>query len=249
MKRFLFVAALAAALAGCSSVVPKKVEFFQDKVQKFPEQSSTLRELEREAVSRAQEKTEAAIVAAVAENASTNVVAPAKEAQVLISAVATVIGPPKTPAPVTESSEKLATKLETSVAKFSEKVESFKQANNENAGKKIEGTGLFQIGYIYWVGGIILGVIVLFIVGKLVLTAAAVANPGAAIGLNAVNVAESVAAKGFSQLVKGGEDFKAWVQKEITDSGLKAKILSSFQGAQMKSQDSDVQNVVQALTK
>lgn len=237
------------ALTGCGTLVPKRVEFFQDKVEPFPEQTAYAKELQRQLVQRLEQKTGEVVVAAVEEKASTNVVAPAKESHRLAVAEAVFVGPPVKPAPETVSSPVLAAKMETAVAKLDRKVEEFKKDNNENVGKKIEGTGLVSIPYFYWVGGILLVVVIVFFIGKLLLSAAAAANPGAAIGLNVVNAATSVISKGFSQLVKGGEDFKTWVEKEVQDAGLKQKILDAFQSTHMKAQDKDVQDTVRAVTK
>ena len=248
MRRALAIFA-ALLLAGCGSLVPKKVEFFQDKVRQFPEQSEKLLELERQAIYRAVEKNAQTVLAAVAEGASTNVVRPAQEAQVLTEAVAVVVGPPESPASAYVSSENLAVKLESQVAKFNGKVDDFKKTSNENVGKKIEGTGLIQVSYFYWVGGIAGVLLLVFIAVKIALSVLAMANPGAAIGLNVVNAAQSVVTKGFSQLVKGGEEFKGWVDKEVQDAGLKQKILDAFRTSHVQSQDHDVQNVVSALTK
>jgi hypothetical protein len=165
----------------------------------------------------------------------------------LATAEAALVGPPEKPATI--SSEALAVKLETAVAKLDTRIEEFKKDNNENSGKKIEGTGVFQFSYIGWVGGILAILFVLFFVGKLLLSAAAMVNPGAAVGLNVVNGIGAIASKGFSQLVKGGEEFKTWVEKEVQDTGLKEKILDGFRTAQMRAQDQDVQNVVMAVTK
>lgn len=247
MKRAAFLAVLL-TLVGCSTLVPKKVEFFQDKVQAFPEQSAALREVEKQAIYRARDKAAEVVVAAVTENASTNVVAPAQEVARVTQAIATVEGPPLKPAPPEVSTTNLAIRLETAVAKFDKKVEAFKADNNENIGKKIEGTGLVQISYFYWVGGIVVGLLILFAVGKLLLTAASVANPGAAVGLNLLNATGALATKGFSQVVKGGEEFKAWVEKEIQDSGVKQKILDAFQSTHKQAQDKDVQDVIRSIT-
>ena len=128
-------------------------------------------------------------------------------------------------------------------------MEKFDKANDAVEGKKIEGTGLVRVPYLLWIGGFLVGLVVLFFVGKLALTAFAVTNPGASVGLNVVNAAESVLVKGFSQVVQGGENFKSWVESEITDSGLKTKILAAFQSEQQKAQDQSVQNTVAAITK
>lgn len=248
MNRFLAILACI-MLAGCGTLVPKQVEFFQDKVEPFPEYKEYAQELQRQLVQRLEQKSNETVLAAVAEQTSTNVVAPAKEVQRLAIAESVFVGPPLKPASPAVPSEVVAAKVEKAVAKHNEAVQEFKKESNENVGKKIEGTGLIRIPYLYWIGGIIAVLVVLYFVGKLILSAAATANPGAAIGLNVVNAATSVIAKGFSQLVKGGEDFKDWVGKEVQDAGLKEKILKQFQSTHMQAQDKDVQDTVRALTK
>jgi hypothetical protein len=156
-------------------------------------------------------------------------------------------GPPEKIPVIT--SDELADKVTTAVGAYNQKVDKFAKQDDKNAGKKIEGTGLIQVPYVLWADGAVVLVVVIYFVGKTVLTGAAVANPGAAVGLNVVNAAQSVLAAGFSQVVKGGEDFKAWVTKEVSDSGLQAKILDAFQSSHMKAQDQQVQNVVAAMTK
>ena len=193
-----------------------------------------------------EEKSNQTVEAAIAEKASTNVVTPAKEVKQLARVEAAIVGPPKKPA--TESTEDLAAKMTREFAILNSEIAEFKVANNENTGKKIEGTGLIRVPYFYWIGGIVAVLVVVYFVGKLALRAAAMANPGAAIGLNVVNAASSVVAKGFSQLVKGGETFKDWVKKEVQDAGLQEKILKQFQSTHMQAQDKDVQDTVRALT-
>ena len=241
--------ALSLLLAGCGTLVPKKVEFFQDKVEPFPEHKAYAVELQRQLVHRLQEKSNETVEAALIEKASSNVIAPAKEVKRLADAEAVFVGPPLKPVPASTPSAVVAEKLETAVAKLDQKIEEFKADNNENSGKKIEGTGLVQIGYFYWVGGIIGALLLIFFLGKMALSIAALVNPGAAVGLNVVNAASSVVAKGFSQLVKGGENFKSWVETEVQDAGLKEKILKEFQSTHMQAQDKDVQDTVRSLTK
>ncbi|WP_196301940.1 hypothetical protein, partial [Streptococcus pneumoniae] len=73
------------------------------------------------------------------------VILPAGETAILSEAVADSVGPPlkpsNDPAPV------LADKLSHTIAVLDKRLEQFKEDNNENAGKKIEGTGLLQIPY------------------------------------------------------------------------------------------------------
>lgn len=249
MKITLFIpVVLALLLAGCmGSLIPQRVELFQKKTQPFPEQSPALRELEQEVIYQSHEKATETVVAALKENTTTNVLTPAKDTMKLTQAAMIVVGPPKKIP--TSTADVLADKVVTSAGAYNDKVEKFAKAEDAVAGKKIEGTGLIQVPYFLWIGGIFVAVVILYFLGKTLLSAAAVANPGAAVGLNVVNAAQSVLAAGFSQVVKGGEDFKAWVGKEVTDSGLQAKVLAAFQTTQMKAQDQKVQNVVAAMTK
>jgi hypothetical protein len=239
---------LAVLLTGClGSLIPKPVEFDQAKVQKFPEQSPSLRELEREAIYQSHEKATETVVAALKEQVTTNVLAPAKDTMKLTQSALVAAGPPdKIP---TVTADVLADKVTTEVGDYNKKVDKFAARDDKYAGKKIEGTGLIQVPYFLWIGGILVVLVIIYFVGKTVLTGAAVANPSAAVGLNVVNAAQSVLASGFSQVVKGGEDFKAWVTKEVTDSGLQTKILNAFQTTQMKAQDQTVQNTIAAMTK
>jgi hypothetical protein len=245
--RQLIAILVAFGLTGCSTLIPKKVELFQDKVKQYPEYSDYARQLEKQLAQRLQQKTAQTVEAALVTRASTNVVVPAKEAERLAIANAVIVGPPEKPATIT--SEALAVKVESKAGKLDSKIEDFKAGNNENEGKKIEGTGLFQVSYFAWVGGILALVAILYFVGKLALNIAAMAHPGAAIGLNVVNGIGAIASKGFSQLIKGGENFKNWVRKEIPDDAVQEKILAAFRAAQERAQDNDVQDTVRAVTK
>lgn len=239
---------------GCGSLLPKKVEFFQDKVKVVPEQTEAQKETERQVALRAKEKAAQVVTVALSEGVSTNLLDPAGETMKLTASVSESLGPPKTPS--TATTDALVQKSQTQLARLNENLDKYRKTEDKDAGKKIEGTGKVQIPYFEWIAIVGAALFIVYEIGKMIfnggklaLTAAASTNPGAAVGLNVVNVAQSVVQKGFSQLVKGGEDFKDWVEKEITDTGLKAKILDAFQTSHMKSQDSDVQNAVTAITK
>jgi hypothetical protein len=236
-------------LTGClGTLVPKSVELFQKKTQVFPEQSPALKELEREAIYQSHEKATETVVAALKENTTTNVLAPATDTMKLTQAAMVVAGPPEKIPTVT--ADVLANKATTAMGAYDYKVEKFAKAEDEVAGKKIEGTGLIQVPYFLWIGGIFLVLLVLYEAAKTLLKGAAVTNPGAAVGLGVVNVAQSTLAAGFSQVIKGGEDFKDWVTKEFSgDQSLQSKILTAFQTNQMKAQDQTTQNTVAAITK
>ena len=256
MKKLFLTLTLAASvlLTGCGTLIPKKVEFFQDKVHTYPELTTSQKEVEKQAALRAKEAAQQTLVAAVAEQASTNVVTAATDTAVLAEAVSVAVGPPVKPS--VDSAKYLAEQVYTGLAKHDRKVDTFKQDNNENAGKKIEGTGFLQIPYFYYIGLIALFVFVAWHLAHTVLTglqAAGVANPAAGvaatIGLGAMNVASSTVQKGLAQVIKGGEDFKTWVGQQSFTPDMKQIILDAFKTNQQKAQDQDVQEVVKAVTK
>jgi len=222
------------------------VELFQRKVKSFPEESAALVEYKKETAARANESASRAVLAAVAEHATTNVIAPALDTVILTKAVSDAEGPPlrpsESPAPV------LAKKLEVAVAKLDSKVNDYKEDVAKDAGKKIEGTGTISMPYLVYVGLILLGGFVLFTALKLALTVASAANPGAAVGLGLVNASTSLIGKGLSQVIKGGEEFKDWVKAEVNDPALQKKILSQFRTSQLSSQDQDVQELIKKVT-
>lgn len=245
--RALIASLLILGLAGCGTLIPKKVELFQDKVKQYPEYSEYARQLEKQLAQRLQQKTAQTVEAALETQASTNVVVPAREAERLAIANAVVVGPPEKPATI--PSEALAVKVESTAGKLDSKIDDFKKGNNENEGKKIEGTGIFQVPYFAWVGGIMALVALLYFAGKIALNVAAMVNPGAAVGLGVVNGLGAIAGKGFAQVIKGGENFKKWVTAEIKDADIQKKVLDAFRVEQERAQDSDVKNAVVSVTR
>ena len=101
-------------LTGCmGTLIPKQVELFQKKVQDFPEQSTKLRELERETVYAAHEKATETVVAALQTKADTNVITPAQETVKLTEAAVVAVGPPVKVSQLPSTA--LAVKLENAV--------------------------------------------------------------------------------------------------------------------------------------
>jgi len=249
MKKMLLVSLLVASvfLAGCGSLIPKRVELFQDKVKKFPVATQAQKEVQRQAAQRAKEKANEVLIAAVAEKASPFVISPATETVVLTDAVADVVGPPaKRP---TVDSVTLADEVRKTLATQAKKVDSFKEDSNENVGKKIEGTGLVQVPYFAWLGGFLVVVFVGWHLAKLALTAASAANPGALVGVGAMNATSATVAKGMVQLVTGGQQFLKWANEELDDPILRQKVVDAFTVSHKQAQDQDVKSVVDSLLK
>ncbi len=232
--------------AGCMSLVPKKVEFLQDKVHKFPEATAKQVEYQKQAAWLAKEKADETLGAALMEGSSTNVMTPAQNTAKLTDIVATSLGPPVKAA--TDTDQTVAN-LRAAIAKLEKKIDSFKRDNDENAGKKIEGTGALQIPYFAYVGVIALVIFVLWHLGKLALTIASAANPGAAVGLGVMSVTGDLAGRGVTQLVKGGKKFIEGLGSVVEDPAVKQKIADLFVASHKQAQDSDVKAVVDRLIK
>jgi hypothetical protein len=246
-----FMVAGAMLLGGCFA--PRPLEFGQDKVREFPVAKASERETQRQAAQRASRKADETLLAALQEGSSSAVMIPAKETGLLTEAISVSLGPPLNPAAPTVSSEDLARRLETATAKFNSRVEDFKEDNNENAGKKIEGTGLFQIGYMSYLAimAVVLFVgVILFKVGSMALKAYSLSNPAVAVGLNAVQAGGALASKALGQVLTAGESFKADLKTKVpglTDE-LAAAVLAHFRTTHERKQDQDVQSVIRQLT-
>lgn len=248
IARLLIIVAAMSVFVGCG-LIPKKVELFQDKVQKFPVAKPREKELQRQTAQRAEEKAQETLEAAIAEESSPAVIVPATETALLTDVVSESLGPPTRPAPESKTSDSLAQELRASIAALNKRLDDFKEDNNENAGKKIEGTGLFQVSYFLWIGLVIGGLWLAKTVLTVIANVAAAGSPPVAIGLKAANVGGKLLSRGFSQLIKAGESFKDVVKAEVKDADLQKKILDAFQSSHRKEQDSDVQAVIKELTK
>ncbi len=246
-----FLLAVALSFTGCSSLIPKRVELGQDKVEKLPVAKASERETQRQAAQRAALKSEQTLQAAIQTDAEAVVVAPAAEAAVLTKSVSQSLGPPTSPS--TATSDELALKLDKAVAKLNARIEEFREDNDKNAGHKIEGTGFLQIPYFVWLGGaLVFGFVVLILVGIgwSFLKMYALSNPPVALGIKAVQTGGALASKGFGQLIAGGEKFKGWVKTDFPElsAETKDKLIEYFHAAHKEEADKPVQDVVDALT-
>jgi len=245
MRNQIFCVILLAFLAaGCSSLIPKRVELGQEKVQKFPDHQKAQLDAERQAVALAAEKAREA--EKIATEDKSEAAKPAGEAADLSESVGRALGPPSNPwrGEVIELTER----LDRLTSKYNDLLVRFKKDNDENAGKKIEGTGFLQIPYFLYIGVIGLVIFVVWIVLRALVSVAAAGNPGVAVGMRVAQVGGKVLSRGFSQLVKGGENFKEWLKREVPEEKLKEKILEAFKQHQTSAQDADVQTLVKDLT-
>lgn len=251
MKRFLSILVLSALVSGCS-LIPKPVELFQDKVKKFPVAKQSDKEIQRQTALRAKEKAKETYGAALSTDAAPSVVAPAEETVILSDAVSESLGPPVKPASIDKPSADLARELGTSIAKLNQRLDDFKNDNDENAGKKIEGTGLFQIPYFIWLGGFIvfglIGFVILSVLWAFV-KMAAMSNPPVQLGVSAAQLGANFLKKSVSELTKGGEEFKNKLSGVISDPETLEAVKELFRSEHERAQSGDVQALVKTLTK
>jgi len=254
MKKLFLLGVLATLLTGCSSLVPKRVELGQDKVEKMPVAKPSEREVQRQVAQRAAVKADETLRAAIMEDASPVVVTPAAETVVLSDAVSRSLGPPSKPAAKDLASEQLARKLDASVAALNKRIEEFREDNDKNAGHKIEDTGILKVPYFVWLGGAFVLIAIAVVVAGLAWTALkiyGISNPPVGLGIKAVQTGGALAAKAVGQLVGSGEKFKSWLKTELphVSEDVKKEIEDLFVSAHKETCDEAVQHVAEELTR
>lgn len=241
MKKLILSILVVVSLTACH-IIPKTVEFGQDKVKKLPSHSEKQLEAEKQAVALAGQKAREAQEIAQADNSAA--AEPAGDSAELSESVGRALGPPSEP--WYRSVNDLKVRLDNLTAKYNRSIEGFREENDQNAGKKIEGTGFLQIPYFLYIGILIA---VVFIAWNVIKMMGAAANPGVAVGMKVAQVGGKALGRAFSQVVKGGEDFEKWVEAKFKDSPQKAEILDAFKSSHKVAQDQDVKNLVDQLTK
>lgn len=250
MKNFL-LALFLVGLTGCGTLIPKRVEFGQDKVRAVPGPTDREKETQRRAAALAAEKARETREAALTNNSPPAVTVPAQAAEALTAAVSESLGPPKHN-PTGDDPQALAAELRATIAKLNSRLEAFRDKNDENIGKKIEGTGFLQVPYFVWllmlvvagfVGLILLGI------GWSFLKMFAMSNPPVALGVNAVQMGGKLTARAVSQLIKGGEEFKDALGGIVSDPELLKKVRGLFTTSHRGAQDEQLQDVVKELKK
>jgi hypothetical protein len=248
MKKLISLILMVGLLAGCSTFIPKKVEIGQDKVQKFPESKSREREVQRQAADRvARDALEVLRRITHGPAASRELLEKASDTAVVADSVSDSLGPPMDRN--VGDAQELADNMNRATAKLNERVEDFKEENDENAGKKIEGTGKIKVPYFLWVGGFAVTAFVLFAIMKVVLSVLSAMNPGVALGTRAVSLGGRAMSKAFSQVLRGGQQFKKDLGGVLNDANLEARVLEIFKQAQNHAQDEETRKTVKHLIK
>lgn len=244
MKKILRAVALGwliVGLSGCSLLSPGKKEFFQTKVPSFPEKTK-VEEKQKQAATFVAEKVNIAYDEGLKANVTNSVMEPLHEAKVVATPLAESIGAPQTPyrGPATnlvDDLHKLEAKFDASMKKLEDKLAGLE-------GKKIEGTGLIQIGYFTWLA-VLFGIFALL---WFVLKIVGIFNPPVAMGMSAVSAGAGLLRRGFGEVVEAGEKFKDMVKSRVEDPETQEHILDLFRRAHLETQSRDVQTVIKHLT-
>ena len=239
------LAVLLVTLVGCGTLIPKKVEFFQKKVQAVPTKTASDEEAEREAAYAAHLAARLTVESAVSNHSPATVIGPAKTTERLTDAVTTSLGPPQD-IPSLKSVDKIAARVIENRADLNRKIDRYAAKVDPLVGKKIEGTGLVRVPYFVYVGSLI---VLAFLVWTGLKIYGSI-NPVVGLGTNVVGrVASSVLQKGYSEIVSGGEAFKDYLEKSGIESSAKEKVLDLFSRAHKENQSPNTQVLVRELTK
>ena len=225
------------------SLIPKDVEFFQKRVKELPAKTQTHSEVIKEAAAFVAEKTQESHIQAINENSSTNLKYLTYESSIVANSLSDSIGKPANP--WKSDAEKLSLKLDNLEAKLDQKIENFRERNNELKDKSIEGTGLIRMSYISYIL-LLFGFFSLLWFGLKVLS---VFNPGIAVGMRVASVPVSLAQKGLGQVIEGIEAAKERIKKDIKNKKVQETILEIIRTEQEKKQNSDVQSLIREVTK
>lgn len=248
-SKFLLAILLALTLSGCS-LIPKKVELFQKKVKEVPTYTQPDKEVQKETADLAARKAQETYTAALQENSSPAVLKPAGDTSLLTLSLTKSLGPPLTPWKDKYEAALLAAKLDHVEARLNERLDKFADKQQENVGKKIEGSGIFQVPYFVWLAGVGLFIFILVFGGIIAIKVLGMMNPAVAVGTGVATLGASRIARGFAQSIKGGEKFKAEIKSLFNGEDKTADtILELFKRNQMTSQDEDIQQAIRELTK
>lgn len=239
MKPLLLIVTLS-LLAGCS-LLPGKVEYFQDKVKAVPAKTDVQKEHEKQAADYLSSKTKEIVAEAIKIDAP-SVLTPARAADNVASALSLSLGVPASPA---RNDADLVAALRFDVARLDRKLDTYAKNVQPNVGKAIEGTGLIQVGFFtQW--AIVLGVLALVWAG---LKVYGMFNPIVGIGMNVAGRVGSKALTGaVTSLVAGGEKFKEALQVSKIPLEVQEEVQKLFRAAHESAQDKPVQELVQKLT-
>lgn len=228
-------------LSGCA-ILPKPVEYFQDRVRPVPERGEPSEESLRQAARLAADRAAETERAALTTEAAPEVLVPARDTVVLTGTVSERLGPPA--APWRGEIEALVARMDAQEARYQRDLSTYRAQVQENVGKPIEGTGAIQIGYFTHL--LILAAICA--VAWMIVRIIAIFNAPVAVGLKTVEGGSRFLGRALAEVVEAGQDFKTRLRKRLADQpDLAESIIDDFREAHRTSQSRDVQRTVVGL--
>lgn len=225
-------------LSGCT-LIPKPVEYFQDRVQPAPEYGPAADESLRQAAKLAATRAEDTERAAIATDADPAVLNPAQDTSRLTGAVSARLGPPVSP--WQGEIDSLIARMNKQQARLERELASYRESIRSNVGKPIEGTGAIRLPYF----GHLLLVLALAVAAWGVLRIVAAVNAPVSVGLKTIQGSSRFLGRSLAEVVEAGQDFKNRLRNRFRDQpDLAESILDDFRDAHRTSQSRDVQRVV-----
>ena len=243
MRHFVLLLPVVILLSGCT-LIPKPVEYFQDRVQPVPSRSEASEESLRQAARLAASRAADTERAALSTEAAPEVLTPARDTAVLTESVSDRLGPPA--AAWRGEIEALLARMDAQEARFQRELATYRARVQDNVGKPIGGTGVIQVDYFTHL--LILAAI--FAVAWLIVRIIAIFNAPVAVGLKTVEGGSRFLGRALAEVVEGGQEFKERVRKLMADKpDVAQRIVDAFTDSQRAKQSRDTQNAIEALKK
>lgn len=237
-----FACALVLVLLASCTLVPKQIEYFQDRIEAVPERSAEAEEGLRQAAQLAANKAVETERAAIAAAAPLDVLSPARDTVALTDTVSDQIGPPLRP--WKGEVERLLEHIDRLEARYQRDMNRYSEEVQELEGKVIEGTGMIRMGYFTH----LFLILVLLLVGWIALRIVAATNAPLHAGLGVIHGGNKALGRAVLEIVEAGQDFKTAIEERFAHQPELAKaIIDEFNTTQRQSQSRDVQAAVKAI--
>lgn len=243
MNRFIpiYLILLTLLASGCT-LVPKRVEYFQDRVRSVPVRTETSEESLRQAARLAADRAAETERAALTTDAAPEVLSPARDTAVLTETVSDRLGPPS--APWRGDINALLVRMDAQEARYQRELSTYRARVQENVGKPIEGTGAIQIGYFTHL--LILAAI--FAVAWMIVRIIAIFNAPVAVGLKTIEGGSRFLGRALTEVVEAGQDFKTRLRKRLANQPeLAENVIDDFRISHRTAQSRDTQATVKQL--
>lgn len=229
MLRPLLLIFILTSLTGCFA--PKQIEFGQRKVRALPEYPAAAVERQKQAAHAVSER--------LRFHLNTNGLIEVRE---IAEALSSNLGAPEEA--WCGSGTDLAAKLRKDENRLDREIGRYREKIAPDVGKKIEGTGWFQIGFFKYYALLALGLVLIWCGLKVY----GWFNPAVALGTRLVSRAgRAVVQYGFGEVVEGGQRFKERLAQSQLDDQVKAAVIDLFTTSHREMQSRDTQDLVRQL--